>query len=392
MPINQTQFQTWADEFVDLSTELDVKTLEELRKVTNRLIKDPTSDFSQRIDAFVRGETEQWESDSVDWLYATLPAAYLRGLRMQDRELQSMLKDVRNEGNPLPLNKFTDRTTVGNVRQIEAFNEYPNHLTRYSEYENSFRERINRAKRPYQQSAVQAYRDIAGLSIQSDFINGNTATRRQLAQSILDAYSKTGLKTVVFPSGHRMSIEAFADREARAYTQDVAIQGQLNRATERGYELVRINAYAGPSPMCQPYQGGVYSINGNSEQYPSLESATFSGSWTLGGGCFHDYCGHMTSTYVPGVSEGISITDDPMEQAILDEMGEAKGNRFIFQQRQTQRKNEYQIRQYKRKAAASLDKNDRQHNKMLVRRWQARQREFLEENPFLKRNYNREQI
>jgi len=313
---------------------------------------------------------------------------------MQDRELSAMIKSPRNEGNPIPPPKFPRATISGTPSEeaLTALSKYPNHILSYSAYENTFREAIRRTASPYNRSTVQAYRELARVAMLPDFINGNEATRIDLAQRVLNGFADNGIKTVSFPTGHRMSIEAFAEREARAYSGEVARQAQINRAVERGYDLVRINSYAGASPMCEPYQGHVFSLSGNSEQYPPLDDAIFAGSWDFGGGIYHDYCGHMQSTYVEGVSEAVNITDSPEEQRVLDRMGEARGNREIYQARQVQRKNEYQIRQAKKRKASALDDRTAQRADKSIKHYQAKQREWLGEHDYLRRNYTREQI
>jgi hypothetical protein len=393
MPISQNTFYNWSAELIDLANDLDVATLEELRDIVLLHIESPQGDYSRRIERFVDSQSQQWVENAEGWLVVALPGIYLSGLRMEDRELASMVENPRNEGNSIPSPRF-NRATGGqpSPQAIEALRGHPNHLNAYAAYENTFREAIRRTANPYNRSTVQGYRELARVAMMSDFISGNEATRINLAQRVLNELADNGIKTVTFPTGHRMSIEAFAEREARAYSGQVARQGQINRAVERGYDLVQINSYAGASPMCEPYQGKVFSLSGDSEQYPPLEGAIFAGSWDFGGGVYHDYCGHMQSTYIPGASEAISMTDDPLEQSVLDRMGEARGNREIYENRQVQRRNEYQIRLAKKRKAASLDPRTQQRADQSIKHFQAKQREWIKEHPYLKRNPRREQV
>lgn len=394
MPISQSQLSNWSRELIELANRLDIRTIEELRKVAYRHLDDPFNDFEGRISGFTDSETDKFISDAEKWMFATLSGAYLTGITMEDRELNRMLSSPKNEGNPLPNNIF-DRTRQGTASEVarQALKDFPNHIQNYAGYENAFREAIDQIKLPYQRSSVQAYRNIAAIVQSPTYINGDRATRINLSQNILRDLSGRGIETIAFPSGRRMTIEAWSEREARAYNHHVAVQGQINRATERGYELVQISAHAGASPMCYPYQGKVFSLTGDSDQYPPLQNAIFTGTWDEGGGIYHDYCSHFQSTYIPGVSEGIdSITDSPEENKILNRMGEKRGNDFIFKQEQEQRRIERQIRMYKRREAGSLTKSERERNNSLVRRWQSRQRELIDENPFLKRQYHRESV
>lgn len=378
-----------------MANDLDADTLEELRRIANRLVDDPDLDFEQRVREFTEQALTKYNENAIGWIEVSLASAYLSGIQMQDKELGEMVKKPKNEGNPIPPPRFSQHArTPGEISERAAviLSNYPQHHGTYSWYENSFKNAVNNIELPFRRSMVQNYRDIAALAQQPSFINGDKMTRRQLSQSILNEFADRGINIVQFPSRHKMSIEAFAHREARSYLQDVAVQGQISRATERGYDLVRINQYAGPSPMCAPHQGGVFSLSGNSDKYTALQDVIHDGTYNYGSGIYHDYCSHFQSTYIPGVSQPITLTDDPAERRILEEMGEAKGNRYIYQKRQVQRDIEYQIRSYKRKKAVAMDKSERQRMQKRVQFWQQRQRDHISQYDFLKRNYTREAI
>lgn len=292
MPISQTAFSGDVDELLELAAKLDIETIEELRKVTNRLIDNPDLRYERRIQEYATKATQKWLESALTWLSSTLPYAYLRGVRLQDRELKRLVKNPKNDNNPIPLPKFGRQSMLGSEpskQALTALAKYPEHIQSYSRFEATFSEAIRRTQLPYYNSTVQNYRDIARIAQTDAFVLGEKATRRELAQKVMDKFAGRGINVVSFPTGHKMSVEAFAEREARSYFQKVVAQGHLNRAVERGYDLVRINEYAGASPMCTPYQGRVFSISGTSEKYPPLDEAIFSGTWGYGGGIYHDY-------------------------------------------------------------------------------------------------------
>lgn len=395
MPISQDTFFNMSQEFIELANELQVGVMEELRRIVGKFIDDPNQELEQEIDRFTDEKVNEWYEQAVDWIVFSLASAYLFGIRMQDRELESMLDDVKNEGNAIPAPRFAQRSRVMGSPSEQAkkiLELYRTHWKTYGRYENTFRQDLRGIMLPFRNSTVQTYRDIAALRLKPEFALGTVATRNDLAQMILNEFADFGVSVVPFPSQYRMSIEAFANRESRAYLQHVAVQGQISRAIERGYDLVRINSYAGPSPMCAPHQGNVYSLSGDSGQYPPLQDAIFDGTYEYGSGIYHDFCGHFQTTYIPGVSEPITITDSATEQRILEEMGEADGNKYIFEKRQIQRQYEYNIRKYKRRKAVGLDENERDRSERFIRAWQKRQREHVDEYPFLKRNYTREAV
>jgi len=63
-----------------------------------------------------------------------------------------------------------------------------------------------------------------------------------------------------------------------------------------------------------------------------------------------------------------------------------------YKAEQQQRYIERQIRKYKRLAEGSIDEENRKKYNAKVREWQGVMREFLKENPQLRRSYRREKI
>lgn len=63
-----------------------------------------------------------------------------------------------------------------------------------------------------------------------------------------------------------------------------------------------------------------------------------------------------------------------------------------YKREQQQRHIERQIRKYKRLAEGSVDEENQKKYNAKVREWQGIMREFLKENPQLRRAYRREKI
>ncbi|NIT58768.1 MAG: minor capsid protein, partial [Aliifodinibius sp.] len=61
------------------------------------------------------------------------------------------------------------------------------------------------------------------------------------------------------------------------------------------HDLVRMSTHFPTSDLCVDWQGGVYSQSGQSDNYPSLQTA-------IEGGAFHVNCKHSLGGYFPGTS------------------------------------------------------------------------------------------
>lgn len=393
MPINQNQFESWAKELTDQADQITLSALEEIRRITNRWIDDPDINFEERWQEFTDSNTTQWQDNSQKILISITIAGYKLGINNVDRELREALDSVNPADNTLPFTQLFSDTSADisdiSINAREALDDYPKHLQAYGAIESEAKERLSRTFPRVLRSHNDIFREVQQQVITDAFQSATATTRREIAQDLMDEFARNGITGITYRNGANVPISTYSELVARNAGQNAALQASANRLQERGYDLVRVNQYAGASNLCFPWQGGVYSLSGNSDQYPSMSEATFNGST----GLWHPNCGHSYSPYIPGTSEDLGrLTDDPAEQRILDEMGESKGNQFIYEKRQIQRRYENAIRKAKRRKAASLDESERERLEGLIRQRQKRIRELIDENTFLRRRYASEQI
>lgn len=393
MPINQNQFESWAKELTDQADQITLSALEEIRRITNRWIDDPDINFEERWQEFTDSNTTQWQDNSQKILISITIAGYKLGINNVDRELREALDSVNPADNTLPFTQLFSDTSADisdiSINAREALDDYPKHLQAYGAIESEATERLSRTFPRVLRSHNDIFREVQQQVITDAFQSATATTRREIAQDLMDEFARNGITGITYRNGANVPISTYSELVARNAGQNAALQASANRLQERGYDLVRVNQYAGASNLCFPWQGGVYSLSGNSDQYPSMSEATFNGST----GLWHPNCGHSYSPYIPGTSEDLGrLTDDPAEQRILDEMGESKGNQFIYEKRQIQRRYENAIRKAKRRKAASLDESERERLEGLIRQRQKRIRELIDENTFLRRRYASEQI
>ena len=148
------------------------------------------------------------------------------------------------------------------------------------------------------------------------------------------------------------------------------------RNQEWGVTTIQITQHGSTCELCSKWQGkvlidDVYS-GGKPEDgpYPLLSTA-------MAEGLFHPNCRHGSGTFF----EGISNAPAPIAPAAA----EAK-----YEKEQEQRYNERKIREWKRKANGSMDEANRLKAEAKVKYWQARQRQLVKDNDWLRRDYHRE--
>jgi len=144
----------------------------------------------------------------------------------------------------------------------------------------------------FPQLALQVRRTVeAGLTAQQT----TKAIQKGVAEKLRTVFSD-GVVSVIGKGGRRFTfaLDYYAAMVASATKRQARTVAMLQRATEGGFDLVRVS----PNPSvgddwCNAYRGRVYSITGASPTYPPLASLP------NGGPPFHPFCKHSISIHVP---------------------------------------------------------------------------------------------
>src|SRR5690606_668684 len=74
-----------------------------------------------------------------------------------------------------------------------------------------------------------------------------------------------------------------------------------------GNDLVEVSAHDGARPLCEPYQGRIFSLSGNHPDYPALADTSMGDP----AGLFGVNCGHVKYPYIEGISRQRYKPRDP---------------------------------------------------------------------------------
>lgn len=205
---------------------------------------------------------------------------------------------------------------------------------------------------------------------------GNT-TARQAMREIGTRWARQGVPALVDAAGKRWSVEAYTQAVVRSNIRAVTTETQLQRARETGEDLVEISAHDGARPGCEPYQGKVFSVSGDSEVYPALDSTTYGEP----DGLFGINCGHRMTPYKHG------------QKKRYEPRGKEE-NRETYKRSQQQRALERSIRKAKREAMVGEGLGDNAMAtaaKQRVRAQQEKLRSFIDSTGRTRRR-DREQL
>lgn len=221
----------------------------------------------------------------------------------------------------------------------------------------------------------QVYRDVVNRTT-TNVISG-AQTPYQALRQVGREFADKGVPAMIDRAGRRWSTEAYVNMITRTVMNDVANEMQDARFDEYGQDLVEVSSHVGARPLCEPFQGRIFSRSGTSTQYPPL-SETSEGEPA---GLFGINCGHIKYPYFPGTKR----TFDPVAE---------KENKKAYEEQQKQRYLERQIREAKRREEFFRGVGDTEganQAKELVKRRQATMRGFINESGRTRR-ISREQV
>jgi hypothetical protein len=195
------------------------------------------------------------------------------------------------------------------------------------------------------------------------------------AQAQHEAYRKLvreGITGYVDSKGRNWELSAYVEMATRTAAERAFNVSHLDRMQALGLDLFTVPDDGHPCPLCQPWQGKILSVAPDSRADATIAEATAAG-------LFHPRCRHVLVGYVPGV------TEIPAANPWTDEDARR------YDESQTQRRLEREIRAAKREEAAAFTPEMRSQAQFAVRRAQARMRDFIEQTGRV-RNRRREQL
>lgn len=210
---------------------------------------------------------------------------------------------------------------------------------------------------------------------------GMTTTNKAIAETVI-RWADKGIETAFIDrGGHVWSLERYAETVIRSTVNRTYNELRMSRMADYGVDLVLVSSLPDPREICSHIQGKVASMKRpeeNDSKYPSIYEFGYGEPDGIRG----INCRHMFFPFVEGVME------NNQRQYSYSEM---EKNREL---RQKQRYYERQVRKAKRSLMLAEEIEDEetiQKYKQLVRKRQAKVREFVKENN-LTRRYDKERV
>lgn len=232
-----------------------------------------------------------------------------------------------------------------------------------------FNERVAQTHLRILRTAEDYYRQAVANGV--EYTLTGAGTRLEGAQKTLNELADKGVTGFVDKAGRNWNLSSYVEMATRTATGRAKVDGNINRFTANGEDLVIVSGHFESCPICDPWEGRILSISGTSQKYASTQEA-------IDAGLFHPNCTHNFTLYVDGLTDPKKVIKQKKDQN-------------LYEERQQQRYNERMIRKWKRRKAASLTEEEAKRAQAFVSKWQSKQRDLVDRTG-RRRMYGREQL
>jgi hypothetical protein len=264
------------------------------------------------------------DNQAKQWSKDTIPQYYQQGIDEATQGLKDLGQDI--DSNDVNFNQIHQGAI-----QVIANNCY-----------GDLHDANNFVGRRIQDSIRQAGLDAVANKIAT----GQTV--KQCKNNIVNSLVNEGINGIKDKRGRNISLDAYASTVARSTTREATNTATANQLTGLGYDLVKMSSHLTTCSLCAMYQGRVYSISGNSPDYPPLDTA-YSGDYAN----IHPNCVHVISPYIPELDDN------------SDSLKEYSNSPFEIAEKDKKAIDDY-IKQQAAKSQLRDDRNQYQKYKLLL--------------------------
>lgn len=241
------------------------------QEIMTLLAKSSLTGFQQaRLNALlkqVRTVVEKLDVAAAQFGATGIPKAYRAGQNIAAQALRDI--DVKDTPR---WDARIHTSAVDVIAQQMAIDALEKNGTIYSN--------VARALQKTKQQALtetQINQQIAAGIIQGE-------TRVQTSRKIADAITEQLGEGKLIMAGKRLfTPEEYAELLARTRTREAVTEGIINSSAQVGMDLFQVSVHDNPCPVCRQYQGRIFSLSGENENFPKLATKP----------PFHPRCKHV---------------------------------------------------------------------------------------------------
>lgn len=224
----------------------------------------------------------------TDFYSSLLKEVKLELMKLQ-RESAKLSKNIVNE---LYLEAYTnciDALEIDNVRDAYTKLHTKAIETLCDNLINNFAEVNNQVGRKIEDTI----REIGLTNAQLKFATGQTI--KELQKELKEALVNEGIGGITDKKGRVIQFTTYAELLGRSIVAETQNTAVMNVMKEHDKDLVKMTEHLTSCPICQKYEGKIFSISGTDERYPSVKTIP---GFRDGYNNVHPRCRHRLHPYI----------------------------------------------------------------------------------------------
>lgn len=199
-----------------------------------------------------------------DWLITAVAESYTKGANVMYADIRKLSISPTD-----PTSTVTTEFTPEMIRQIDLLSVHKDAINALaSDAYLDFANGMNGMVRGVEKQLNEALKkQIRAINISKQITGTNL---REISKEVQDAIGQRGFSVLIDRGGREWSLRRYSDMLTRTHVVKAANEGTINRAAEYGVDLVQVSRHGGSCKICQPYEGNIYSLSGESKKYPKL--------------------------------------------------------------------------------------------------------------------------
>ena len=205
-----------------------------------------------------------------EWLVKSVSGSYVAGLNTTDEVLK----------------KFGIKTGMGkiHVEVLKSLPELKPHLAAVNALMSDAYLDFGSGITGWIKGTDHILNDIIKQQIQAQISVGRLDGEgvRAIKKDILATLKSQGFEALIDRGGNQWTLERYSEMLTRTHLIRANNESNINRMKEFGVDLVEVSSHGATDQICEPIEGKIFSLSGNSDVYPQLDQEP----------PFHPNCAH----------------------------------------------------------------------------------------------------
>lgn len=258
----------------EIYQETDINRLLEIVDKVDREVRDIVLDKietelnrEKKEQAFreIRGVISEVDEPLEEWVKYAVGTAFCVGINDMSHKIKGNTI-LYHEGK-----RIADRVTIDTLRNVDELSDFKNLAD--SLVSDAYMDFANGMNGVYR-GAEHKINDALKRQMKKKTIMGELTGKamRDVAKDVEQVLGDRGFSVLLDRGGREWSLKHYSEMLARTHVMKSANDGAIARAGHADVDILEVSSHSDPcEPICVDLEGNIYSISGESDNYPELD-------------------------------------------------------------------------------------------------------------------------